>query len=105
MLTVCTASAYASTAGSVHVAEARNEAWTGAGMERGIGVNFADIFGESEMHRHNEELIEAEARPKEGAQPLSFHKQYARTTTVQVRAMSCVAASTACASAEREWIF
>ena len=54
-------------------------------MERGIGVNFADIFGESEMHRHNEELIEAESRPKEGAQPLSFHKQYARSTTVQVR--------------------
>ena len=55
-----------------------------AGMERTIGVNFADIFAHSAMDKHNEALIEQESQPKEGAQPLSFHKQYARTTFVQV---------------------
>ena len=43
------------------------------------------------MHKHNEQLIDAESKPKEGAQPLSFHKQYARTTTVQVRSRSAAA--------------
>ena len=53
-------------------------------MERSIGVNFADIFAQSDMEKQNERLIEQESRPKNGTQPLSFHKQYARSTTMQV---------------------
>ena len=55
-----------------------------AGMERSISFKFADIFAQSDMEKQNERLIEQESRPKNGTQPLSFHKQYARSTTMQV---------------------
>ena len=58
-----------------------------AGMERSIGVDFADIFAHSDMEKRNEALIERESQPREGAQPLSFNKQYARTTSVQVKSL------------------
>ena len=61
-----------------------------AGMEAALGIDLANIFANSEVYRHTQNLIEAQSVPMQGTEPLSFHTQYACSSTDQVKFHNCV---------------
>ncbi|GMN45205.1 hypothetical protein TIFTF001_014383 [Ficus carica] len=56
---------------------------TSAAQEEALGVNFTDIYRESELYRRNKELIEELSIPQPGSKDLYFPTQYSQSFFTQ----------------------
>ncbi|CAA3014915.1 pleiotropic drug resistance 1-like [Olea europaea subsp. europaea] len=61
---------------------------TSTAQEAALGVDFAELYKSSELHRKNKELIEELSKPFPGSKELYFPTQYAQSFFIQ--SMACL---------------
>ncbi|KAK2417900.1 pleiotropic drug resistance protein [Trifolium repens] len=61
---------------------------TNSSKEVELGVDFAEVYKNSELHRRNKELIKELSTPAPGSKDLYFHSQYSRSFLTQC--MACL---------------
>lgn len=67
-----------------------------AGAEQAIGVDFADIYRRSDLHRSMEGLIERLSVPPPGSAPLHFQHKHAQSSFFQFQMIFWKCACTPC---------
>eukprot|EP00891_Asterochloris_glomerata_P009650 jgi/Astpho2/9650/Aster-03918 len=56
---------------------------TTLGMEKRLGLDFAQVYKQSNLAKRYESIIQENSQPKEGSQPLNFETKFAKNTLQQ----------------------
>ena len=58
---------------------------TNVASENRLGIDFSELYQQSELSKRAENLVEELSVPAEGSEPLSFKTEYARTRVAQIK--------------------